>query len=149
MRSYPLTEAEFKTIYSQVTRLTVELLIKTNEGIVLVQRGDHGWKDMWHIPGGTVYYRESLQDAISRVGNEELGVKVSQGKLLGYIEWASEAEARGFGYTVSMEFECSTLDQLPGQNEQGEAIKVFPKLPDTIIDEHRSFLLSQWPELGS
>lgn len=52
MKAKPLTPREYKAIYSKVPRLTVEVIVKTHEGVVL-----------------TVYYKETLEEA---VGKEEL-----------------------------------------------------------------------------
>ena len=70
----PFTSEEFKTIYSKVPRLCVDLVIKTRKGIILTLRSLPTWYGMWHLPGGTILYKESLQDAIKRVAEEELGI---------------------------------------------------------------------------
>lgn len=88
---------EFKTIYSKVPRLCVDLVIKNKQGVLLTKRNippDLGWL---HFPGGTVLMREALKDTIQRVAKEELNTKVEIKKLLGFLEYNE-----GIGYFNSI-----------------------------------------------
>lgn len=51
MTKYPFTEGEFRSIYSKATRLTVGVVIQTEQGVVLTLRSLDTWKGQWHIPG--------------------------------------------------------------------------------------------------
>lgn len=144
----PFSSEEFREIYSRATRLCVDLLIKTPEGIVLSLRNIPPWKGRWHLPGGTVFYKERITDTARRVALEELGTLVHVGKLLGYIEYTSEEKERGFGYTITMVFLCSLNKTEMIPNEEALEIKMFKELPDNIIDEQRVFLESVWQEQG-
>ena len=90
-----LTIKEFKEIYSKVSRATVSLVIKTNKGIALSLRNLPSWRNKWHLPGGTIFYKETVENAVKRKAKEELGIKVKIVKLLGYIEYPSEEKERG------------------------------------------------------
>lgn len=144
----PFSSEEFKEIYSRATRLCVDLVIKTPEGVVLSLRSIPPWKGRWHLPGGTVFYKERITDTVRRVALEELGASVNVGKLLGYIEYTSEEKERGFGYTITMVFLCSLNKTEMEPNEESLEIKMFKELPDNIIDEQCVFLKSVWQELG-
>lgn len=149
----PFSPEEFKEIYSKATRLCIEVVIKTPEGVVLSLRNLPSWKGLWHLPGSTVFYKEKVIDTVKRVALEELGVSVSVGKLLGYIEYISEEKERGFGYTVSMAFLCfldktDTKDMLFFKlNNEASNVKIFKELPDNMINEQRVFLESVWQEI--
>ena len=136
----PFSHQEFKSIYSKVPRLTVEVIIKTNEGIILTLRQLKSWKGLWHIPGGTVYYKETLEETVQRVAQEELGVKVNIEKLLGYIHYPSEGKARGFGWTVGIAFLCTIKSGVLRGSKQGEQIGIFKKIPPNTIKEAKEFL---------
>jgi len=82
----PFSTEEFKKIYSKTPRLCVDLIINTPKGIVLSLRSIEPYKGEWHFPGGTVFYKEKIVDAIDRVALEEVGITVRVEKLLGYIE---------------------------------------------------------------
>lgn len=137
----PFSPEEFKAIYSKVPRLCVDLVIKTSKGVILSLRSIEPYNGEWHFPGGTVFYKEKIVDAIDRVAMGEVGITVKVEKLLGYIEYHSEdKKGRGFGYTVSMAFLCfaGSVDLNP--NEESSEIGVFKKLPPNLIKEQSEFL---------
>lgn len=143
-RQKPFSAEEFKEIYSKVPRLTVEVVIKTSRGVVLMKRQEKSWQGQWHIPGGTVLYQETLHQAVQRMAQEELGIKVTIKKLLGYIEYPSEEQERGFGWSVGIAFLCHLEDE--GQVDFGRweknGIECFIQLPDELIKEQTAMLSS-------
>jgi len=92
MEDKPFSPEEFKAVCSKVPRLGVDLVIIMRNGIVLTLRDLPSWKGQWHLPGGTVFYKETLEEAVARVARDELGISVSIEKMLGYIEYAEEKE---------------------------------------------------------
>ena len=142
--NYPLTEEEFKSIYSRVPKLTVEVIIKTPSGVVLSLRDLPSWHNQWHIPGGTVFYKEFVEDAVKRIAKSELGVDVSIIKLLGYLEYPSEEKERGFGQSVGLAFLCETsaLDFIP--DAQSSSIQTFLEIPENTLLEQKEFLQKHW-----
>ena len=142
----PLTLEKFREIYSQVTRLCVELVIRTPGGVVLTLRSLPSWHGKWHLPGGTVLYGERITDAIKRIANEELGASVIVDKLMGYIEYAEEKE-RGFGWGISMVFLCSSTGSEMRPNEDASETGIFSKLPGNLIKEQRAFLKPMWDKI--
>ena len=144
----PFSLEEFKTIYSKVPRLCVELVIKTPEGIVLSLRSLPDYNGKWHLPGGTVFYKEPIADAIKRVAKDELGISVNIQKLLGYIEYARGEKEKGFGWAVGIVFLCSSeATDIKPNNDEASEIKIFKELPPGLIEEHRKFLESKWSEI--
>lgn len=139
-RKLPLTFKEFKTIYSKVPRLCVDLVIKTNKGYLLTLRKKNGYEGQWHLPGGTVYYREAIKKTVERVAKEELGIKVSIEKFLGYLEYFSEVKERGFGYTVTLVFLCRAKGANFHLDNQAEKVNYFIKPPTNTITEQKRLL---------
>lgn len=139
-RKLPFTFEEFKEIYSKVPRLCVNLVIIDKNGLLLTLRQKHGWEGKWHLPGGTVYFKESILKAINRVAQEELGIEVSIKKHLGYIEYFSEEKERGFGYTISLAFLCHISAGELELDDQVEKAVFFQTLPDNTIKEQKTFL---------
>lgn len=121
--------------------MNVEIAVMTERGIVLVLRKSDGWKNMWHIPGGTVYLGERLEETAVRIGEEELGVKVVVKKLLGYIHYPNIAKDGGLGWPVGMLFLCETSEELPGVNGEGERVGIFGELPENIIGDQIEILI--------
>lgn len=138
-RKYPLTFKEFKYIYSKVPKLCVEVVISTDKGYLLTFRTKNGWVNKWHLPGGTLHYREKVTDCVNRVALEELGIKVSIKKFLGYIEYFSEVKERGFGYSVSLAFLCEPLSNNYILDDQAEKLDFFKKIPANTVREHIEF----------
>lgn len=136
---HPFSPDEFHSIYSKVPRLTVGVVVETPKGIVLTQRTLPSWNGQWHIPGGTVFYKETLEEAIQRVSLEELGVRVHIQRLLGYLHYPSEKKERGFGWTIELNFLCKIASGKLRGSKQG-AIGIFQVLPENTIHEAKEFL---------
>jgi ADP-ribose pyrophosphatase YjhB (NUDIX family) len=140
MLKRPFSSKQFKAIYSQVPRLTVEVVVKTPEGILLTLRRLPSWHNQWHLPGGTVYYEETLKEAVKRIAREEIGVTVTVGRLLGYIEYTSETKERGFGWSVGLAFACTIQSGTLRGSIQAEEIQFFKTLPANTVAETKVFL---------
>ena len=141
---YPFSFDEFKAIYTKVPRLTVDLIIQSAEGILLTKRSLSSWRGQWHLPGGTVYYKETIEQAVKRVAKEEVHVDVTIEKQLGYIEYFSEEKERGFGWTISIAIACRIIDGIPLASEQGSEPTFFTSLPEPIVEEQKAFLLKNF-----
>ena len=139
-RKKPFSPEQFKLLYSQVPRLVVEIVVKTETGVVLTLRKDAAWNNLWHIPGGTVFYQEYIDDAVQRIAEEELNITVTKQQLLGYLEYPGEIKQRGFGWSVGLVFLCTANSPLPSENEEGEKIQVFDYVPENIVEEHKKIL---------
>ncbi len=120
-----LSSEEFKEIYSKVPRLTVDLVISTPGGIVLTLRSLPTWNNQWHLPGGTVFYKETVERAVTRVAQEELGISVDIKKPLGYIEYPSEEQERGYGWSVGIVMLCETVEQNFKINNESFKVEIF------------------------
>lgn len=89
MERPPLPEAEFREIFAKVPRLTVEVVVSGSRGILLTRRPAGPCAGLWHVPGGTVRFGEPVVDAVHRVAADELGLDVTAGAFLGYLEYPS------------------------------------------------------------
>ena len=139
---------EFKSIYSKVPRLTVDLTIKNTDGILLSLRTLPSWHNQWHLPGGTVFLGERVEEAVARVAKDELGIDITIEKFLGYNEFLSEKKERGFGFSVSLNFLCATEATEFVHDEDASEVKTFTELPENTITEQKEFLQKHWNELG-
>lgn len=135
IRKFPLWE--FKDIYSKVPRLTVDVVLRTNEGIVLSKRDIPPAYGMWHIPGGTILYGETHADAVKRVAKEEMGLEVKISKFLGIIEYSKNFS---LGQTTSIVYLIKVIDGKLSGSSQAKEIHFFKKLPKNIIPEQAKFL---------
>lgn len=134
---------EFMSIYHKVPRAAVDVIIKTNEGIVLTKRSIPPYKGMWHIPGGTVLFMEPIELAIKRIAQEELGVEVEIAKSVGIIEYFND-DGR---HTICNEFVVKISGGELRGSEQGEEWRYFKQIPELVIPEQGEFLKKHWAEL--
>jgi ADP-ribose pyrophosphatase YjhB (NUDIX family) len=130
----PLPKDEFDRIFSRVPRLTVEVLIASEDGVLLALRDVDPCRGMWNLPGGTVRFAEPLVDAVRRVARDELGTSVRVGPLVGYIEYPSHYE-NGLDSPVGLVFRAHPD---AGASPRGEWFRV---LPENMHDEQKRFLL--------
>lgn len=139
MKIKKLPKKEFDRIYSIVPRLTVEVIVKTKKGIILTKRAIEPAKGKWHIPGGTVFKGETLEQAVKRVAKEELGIKVSIIKLLGIIEYKIKNYA---GQPIGIAFlvRTNSIARLK-VDAQAEEARICKTLPKNTEPHQKKFLL--------
>jgi ADP-ribose pyrophosphatase YjhB (NUDIX family) len=136
----PLPQAEYESIYARVPRLTVEVVMASESGVLLTRRDAGPCQGLWHIPGGTVRFGEALTDAVRRVAQQELGLEVTAERLLGYIEYPSHL-ARGIDWPVGIAFRAELAPSSVGQPPAGPRdAGWFPRLPDEMHEEQKGFL---------
>ena len=137
-----LPKAEFDAIFSRVPRLCVEVVIASPErGVLLMLRDIPPNVGAWHIPGGTVLFGEPLTSAVKRVASDELGLEVTVGELLGYIEYPSHYE-NGLDSPVGLAFRAlPQADVLGGPPPDG--CDWFIEPPAGLYAEQSAFLASR------
>ncbi|MCC8249791.1 NUDIX hydrolase [Saccharothrix luteola] len=139
-RRLPLTKDEFDSIYAKVTRLTVEVLIRTEDGVLLTRRGIEPCLGQWHLPGGTVLFGESLVDAVRRVARDELDVEVAVGEQLGVIEYPNLLASGYPGWPLGLVFDTRIVAGVPARTEQSEHIAYFRTLPHDVMHDQAVFI---------
>lgn len=139
MQKHPLTQEEFDTIFGKVPRLTVEVTVRTNDGIVMTKIPKGPAKGQWNVPGGTVRFGEKLTEAAQRVAKAELGVEVKVGRNLGYIEYPELLEAGERGWPVGMVFEATIVSGELTTSDYGEPVACFKEIPENMIPSQAKF----------
>ncbi|MDO8715658.1 MAG: NUDIX domain-containing protein [Dehalococcoidales bacterium] len=142
-----LPPKEFKKVFSEVPRLCVDLIIQSRGGVILTLRSLPQWQGEWHLPGSTVRYKETINQAAKRTAHDELGIPIDVLKPLGYIEYPSEERERGFGWAVSLPLLCSTTAERFKVGKDSSEVRVFTSLPDPMIPEQKEFLFAHWAEI--
>jgi ADP-ribose pyrophosphatase YjhB (NUDIX family) len=133
----PLTDEQFKSIYTTVPRLCVDLVVKSKEGVLLTYRTIKP-AGYWHLPGGTFLLGESLTEAVARIVKGELGLTVEIAKMAGVIDYTNEYI--GMGHPISIVYEVRAKTGAIKLDDQASEAKFFKKLPEKIFDEQRAFL---------
>lgn len=133
-----LSQEDYRMIFSKVRRLCVDVVIRHEGGTVLTKRSIEPAKGMWHIPGGTVLWGETLDEAVVRVAKEEAGLDVVIEKRTGIVK--EYTEATGFGQPASILFIAKSVSGKMKHDENASEIKVFEEIPNNTIPEHIELL---------
>ena len=82
-----IKEDLYKDIIHALPILCVDLLIKNSDGKYLLHlRDNEPLKNEWWVPGGRVYKEEKIYCAASRKCKEELGLVITNWKVVGIYE---------------------------------------------------------------
>lgn len=106
--------------------LTVDVIIPTSDGIVLVKRAREPYKGMWALPGGFVRYGERVEDAAVREAEEETGLKVKLGK---FISIYSEPRRDPRGHVVSIRFKAKRISGKLAAGSDVKEARIFKDIP--------------------
>ena len=133
-------------VFYFMTRITplvnVDLLIKDTQGrVLLAWREDEFAGSGWHIPGGILRYKETLENRINEVALQECGrnIRFNSAPIAMNQMWK---KSRTRGHFVSLLFECFTDDDLEPNNEgliEGNRgyLKWHDTCPDNLILVHK------------
>jgi 8-oxo-dGTP diphosphatase len=104
----------------KLPRLTVDALVRDRRGrLLLVKRGRPPFLESWALPGGFCEWKETTEDCCARETQEETGVTVKVGKLLGVY---SDPERDPRGHTVTVLYEARPLrGTAKGSDDAAEA----------------------------
>ena len=138
----PLPETEYRAIFQKVPRLTVEVVVCSELGVLLARRIGGPCDGLWNLPGGTVRFAEPLTHAVHRVALDEAGAEVAIDEFLGYIEYPSHAR-RGLDWPVGLAFRTHLAPaEGPALATVPDRLDWFSRLPDEMHAEQRTFLLA-------
>jgi len=140
MEYHKLPLEVFMAIYKKVPRVAVELVILSESNqILLSKRLIPPYKGRWHIPGGSILFKEPIPHAVKRVAKEELGLNVEIVNLIGIQEYFRDAGR----HTVSLIYRVKLLSGILTGSCQGKNLKYFGKFPNNCIQAQKKFLLGK------
>lgn len=89
-----IPEELFSAFVSRMPQVCVDVILETDEGLLLAKRDIH--PPVWFWPGSRLYKGEALRDAAVRVAREELGVEVRIEDRYGpYAHFWADSSVRG------------------------------------------------------
>jgi colanic acid biosynthesis protein WcaH len=138
-----IPDEEWATIVRNVPIVSVDLLVRTPEGVLLVERTNRPAKGEWFVPGGRVHKGERLVEAVHRVAREELGVEVEIEERLGaYEHLYDDADVDGAGgkHYLANGFLVHTDATEFDLDDQHGAARVFETFPDDLHPYVRGYL---------
>ena len=139
MNRKPLSKEEFDYFSKKMPRLTVEVVIIKDGGVVLSKRTIPPDKGYWHIPGGSVLVGETLEEAIKQVALDELGVKVEVKKFLRFFYYPDILRKTGY-WPVGAGFLAEITDGELRTDGDSSEIRVFKSIPEKVVPGQRNFL---------
>ena len=104
---------EFATVLNRVPQVCVEVVLESDEGVLLAHRTNEPAKGKWFWPGSRLYKGEQLDEAARRVAREELGVEVTvegQVGVYGHFWDASRVDGVDSRHTVNIVFRVRQVD---------------------------------------
>lgn len=138
----PLPRDEYESVFSRVPRLTVEVVLVSDEGVLLTLRDGGPCGGLWHLPGGTVRFGERLVDAVRRVAADEVGVEVEVGDLLGVIEYPDHPDRAG-DWPVGLAHRARLSAGAASDVRRPGSVDWWRTLPPDMHEEQRAFLRAQ------
>jgi colanic acid biosynthesis protein WcaH len=82
-----LNDTDFLHIVDATPLVSIDLIVRNERGeILLGRRANRPAQGMWFVPGGRIRKNELVNDALQRISQRELGLKITQAKLLGVFD---------------------------------------------------------------
>ena len=150
-----LPEDIFLFISKLTAIVNVDLLVRDeNKGILLSWRDTEFSGAGWHIPGGIIRFKESLEERIPKVALTELGVPVEYDPVPIAINQIEKSHSTR-GHFISFLYNCSIgndfiLDNTSRKPSDPGYLQWHQHCPDNLVKVHnrlyRSFIESPTPK---
>lgn len=119
----------------ETPKLMVDVVIPSEEGIVLVRRGSDPFEGRWALPGGFVEVGETVEEAATRETAEETGLAVEISRLVGVY---SDPDRDPRGHNVSVAFVVQVLGgDLVAASDAAEVAVRDPTTVELAFDHAR------------
>jgi colanic acid biosynthesis protein WcaH len=129
--------------------VNVDLLIKDKRGRVLLSwRDDEYYGQGWHIPGGIIRFKETLEQRIQKTAESEIGTMVNFDPQPLAIEQFIIPEWENRAHFISFLYNCSIPDSFVPNNSSKKRhdagyIEWHDECPNDLIkfhDPYRKFI---------
>jgi 8-oxo-dGTP diphosphatase len=115
--------------------LTVDAVILSGEGLVLIRRKNPPYQGCYALPGGFVQVGESTEEAVRREAREETGLEI---QLLGLIGVYSDPSRDPRGHVVSICYLARGRGILrSGSDARSAEVFSLERLPPLAFDHER------------
>lgn len=130
---------------SRITPMVnVDLLIKDEEGRTLLSwREDKNFWKGWHIPGGIVRFKETLEERIQKVAEIEIGAKIEFNPVpIAINQIILKQDTRG--HAISFLYKCFLSENYKIDNKNMRETEVgylkwHDSCPDNLIKVHNMY----------
>ncbi|HJQ30421.1 MAG TPA: NUDIX hydrolase [Rubrobacter sp.] len=119
----------------ETPKLMVDVVIPSDERVVLIRRGSEPFEGQWALPGGFVEVGESVEEAARREAAEETGLAVEISRLVGVY---SDPGRDPRGHNVSVAFVARVLSgQMQAASDASEVDVLDPDTVELAFDHSR------------
>ena len=82
-----LNDTDFLRIIEATPLVSIDLIVRNEKGEALLgHRRNRPAQGFWFVPGGRIRKNERVNEALLRISRRELGMEISQAKLLGVFD---------------------------------------------------------------
>jgi colanic acid biosynthesis protein WcaH len=138
-----IPDEEWEIVVRNVPIVSVDLLVRTPAGLLLLERTNRPARGEWFVPGGRVRKGERLVEAVHRVAREELGVEVEIEASLGAYEHlyddAETPDAGGKHYLANGFLVRTDATEFDLDDQHGAA-RIFETLPGDLHPYVRAYV---------
>ena len=121
----------------ETPKLMVDVVIPSEDGIVLIRRASDPFEGRWALPGGFVEVGETVEAAAAREAAEEAGLAVELARLVGVY---SDPDRDPRGHNVSVAFLARVVGgDLIAATDAAEVAVIDPDSVELAFD-HRSII---------
>lgn len=119
----------------ETPKLMVDVVIPSDEGIVLIRRASDPFAGRWALPGGFVEVGETVEAAATREAAEETGLAVELARLVGVY---SDPDRDPRGHNVSVAFLARVVaGDLIAATDAAEVAVLDPDSVELAFDHRR------------
>lgn len=118
----------------ETPKLMVDVVIPSEDGIVLIRRAGDPFAGQWALPGGFVEVGETVEEAAAREAAEETGLAVELARLLGVY---SDPERDPRGHNVSVAFLARAIGGDLAASSDAAAVAVLDPGTVELAFDHR------------
>lgn len=133
---------DWATIVANVPIPSVDLLVRHGDGLLFGRRVNAPAKGYWFVPGGRIRKGESRREAVHRVAESELGVRVTVVESLGAFEHfydAADVDGVDSKHYVANGYVVDIVDGEFTNDAQHSELQVFQSPPDSFHDHIRAY----------
>lgn len=128
----------YRKIVSRIPILCVDLLIWRDGKLLLVKRRNHPLRGWWWVVGGRILFGEDPEDAIHRKAWEEVGLKVSDPRMIGFYSDVYPKSKQGPPcHGISLVYVCKGLPGDVKLDRQSVAYKWADSIPPRLTSKIR------------
>lgn len=121
----------------ETPKLVVDIVIPTEEGVVLIRRGTDPYKGMWALPGGFVEVGETVESAAVREAKEETNLDVELERLVGVY---SDPDRDPRGHNVSVTYLARITNGEPEAATDADEVAVLDPSSVELAFDHRKIV---------